>query len=143
MNANNTALTALAADGTNGRLLHCQQAGPRKPRRDCRGAQDGPETASAREKARAADEDDRRFALLVALMVPRERRRHPDRRARPLAHPEHGENAMNEQKRPVVTRANENRIRGGVTGHNARYVLMVSIAIVVVAFVAIYFFMRP
>jgi len=101
------------------------------------------EQASAPEKARTADENDRRFALLVALMVPRERRRRPDRQAQTLPHPEQGENAMNDQEKPVVTRANENRIRAGVTGHNVRYVLIVGIALVVVAFVAIYIFIRP
>ena len=49
---------------------------------------------------------------------------------------------MNEQERPVVTRANQDRVRAGVTGHNVRYVLIVSIAIVVVAFIAIYLFIR-
>ena len=49
---------------------------------------------------------------------------------------------MNEQERPVVTRANQARVRAGATGHNVRYVLIISIAIVVVAFIAIYLFMR-
>ena len=101
------------------------------------------EKAPAREKAATAEENDRRFALLVALMAPREPRRRPDRRAQPLPHPEQRENAMNEQERPVVSRANENRVRAGVTGHNVRYVLIVGVALVVVAFILIYAFMRP
>ena len=40
---------------------------------------------------------------------------------------------------PVVNEANETRIRAGVTGHGVRTVLVASVAIVVVAFVILYF----
>ncbi len=46
-------------------------------------------------------------------------------------------------ERPVVTESNKDRIRQGVTGHNVRYVLIVGIALVVIAFVAIAALMRP
>lgn len=41
-------------------------------------------------------------------------------------------------ERPVVTEANKDRIRAGVTGHNVRYVVLASCAIVIVAFIVIY-----
>jgi hypothetical protein len=94
--------------------------------------------ALAPEKAQTADEKNRRFALLVALMAPRERRVGMT----PGASAEQGANSLNEQERHVVTRANQDRVRAGVTRHKLRYVLIVSIAIVVVAFIAIYLFMR-
>jgi hypothetical protein len=49
---------------------------------------------------------------------------------------------MNGEERPVVTEVNKDRIRAGVTGHNVRYVLFGSLALVVVAFAAIALFMR-
>lgn len=49
---------------------------------------------------------------------------------------------MIDEERPVVTETNKDRIRAGVTGHNVRYVLFASMAIVVVAFAAIFLFMR-
>jgi len=47
---------------------------------------------------------------------------------------------MNDEERPIVTRANENRVRAGVTGHNVRYVLFASVAILVAGFIALYVF---
>ena len=40
-------------------------------------------------------------------------------------------------ERPVVTEHNEDRIRQGVTGHNVRYVVMVSVALAIIAFIII------
>ena len=50
---------------------------------------------------------------------------------------------MEQEERPIVTDANQDRVRQGVTGHNVRYVLFGSMALVVIAFAAIYIFMRP
>lgn len=41
-------------------------------------------------------------------------------------------------ERPVVTEANKDRIRAGVTGHNVRYVVIAGCALVIVAFIIIY-----
>jgi hypothetical protein len=46
-------------------------------------------------------------------------------------------------ERPVVTKSNKDRIRGGVTGHNVRYVVIISCALVIVAFVIVAFVVRP
>ncbi len=43
-----------------------------------------------------------------------------------------------DDERPVVTEKNEDRIRAGVTGHNVRYVVVIGIALVVIAFIIIY-----
>jgi hypothetical protein len=48
-----------------------------------------------------------------------------------------------DEERPVVTEANTERIRQGVTGHNVRYVVIAGIALVVVLFVAVAMFVRP
>jgi hypothetical protein len=47
-------------------------------------------------------------------------------------------NDMDSSERPVVTEANKDRIRAGVTGHNVRYVVVISCALVIVAFIIIY-----
>lgn len=46
-------------------------------------------------------------------------------------------------ERPVVTEENKVRIRQGVTGHNVRYVLFASCALVIVLFILIAIFGRP
>ncbi len=48
---------------------------------------------------------------------------------------------MNDE-RPVVTENNKDRIRGGVTGHNVRYVVIIGLALVVIAFIIIYTVVR-
>ncbi len=48
---------------------------------------------------------------------------------------------MDEQ--PVVTKSSEERVRQGETGHHVRYILMTSMALVVVAFALIAIFYRP
>jgi hypothetical protein len=80
-------------------------------------------------------ERDRRFALLVLMMSStrgRWRRLRPARR----------ENVMDPDEQPVVTSGNKERVRAGVTGHNVRYVLLASLALVVVLFVAVELVMR-
>ena len=86
--------------------------------------------------AARVSERDRRFALLVELM----RTGRPDRASRGAPHMP--ENAMDPEQQPVVTEANTDRVRGGVTGHNVRYVVMASVALVVVLFVLVDVFMR-
>ena len=50
---------------------------------------------------------------------------------------------MSDNEIPIVTESNKDRIRAGVTGHNVRYVLIISCALVIVAFVIIAFVVRP
>ena len=49
---------------------------------------------------------------------------------------------MDPEQQPVVTEANADRVRGGVTGHNVRTVLIASVALVVVLFVLVDVLMR-
>jgi hypothetical protein len=55
---------------------------------------------------------------------------------------ESGEIFMDNES-PVVTESNKDRVRQGVTGHNVRYVLFASVALVIVLFIAVAVFMRP
>lgn len=48
---------------------------------------------------------------------------------------------MNE--RPIVTKRNEERVRAGETGHHVRYILLISLALVVGLFVLVAVFVRP
>jgi hypothetical protein len=51
---------------------------------------------------------------------------------------------MNEMhERPVVVEANEEAVRSGSTGHHVRYVLIISCALVVIAFIAVALFIKP
>jgi hypothetical protein len=50
--------------------------------------------------------------------------------------------ALDPEEQPVVTSGNQDEVRAGVTGHNVRYVLFASMALVVVLFVAIALMMR-
>lgn len=49
---------------------------------------------------------------------------------------------MDGEEQPVITEANKDRVRAGVTGHNVRYVLFGSVALVIVAFAAVALFVR-
>jgi hypothetical protein len=49
---------------------------------------------------------------------------------------------MDSHGQPVVTEANKERVRAGVTGHNVRYVLLASLALVVLVFIAVAAFFR-
>jgi hypothetical protein len=51
--------------------------------------------------------------------------------------------AFDEHERPVVTEANKTAVRAGSTGHNVRYVLIASCALVIIAFIAIALFVKP
>jgi hypothetical protein len=44
---------------------------------------------------------------------------------------------MDPHEQPIVTESDTNRVRAGVTGHHVRTVLIVSLALVVVVFIAI------
>jgi Flp pilus assembly protein TadB len=53
------------------------------------------------------------------------------------------ERSMDEaHERPVVTERNKERVRAGHTGDHVRYILMASCALVIIAFIAIAFFVR-
>ena len=45
-------------------------------------------------------------------------------------------------EQPIVTETNKERVRAGVTGQNVRTVLIVSVALVIVAFIAVAMLMR-
>jgi hypothetical protein len=53
------------------------------------------------------------------------------------------ERAMSDNEIPIVTESNKDRIRAGVTGHNVRYVVIISCALVIVAFIIVAFVVRP
>jgi len=80
-------------------------------------------------------ERDRRFAFLIVMMSPAGWRG----RRRPLLR---RETIMDSHEQPVVTEANKERVRAGVTGHNVRYVLLASLALVVLVFIAVAAFLR-
>ena len=82
-------------------------------------------------------ERDRRFALLVSMMTSEGRRNRASRRTSRTP-----EAAMDPGEQPVVTQANQDRVRAGVTGHNVRTVLFAGIALVVVLFVLVDIVMR-
>jgi hypothetical protein len=84
--------------------------------------------------APGATERNRRFALLVAMMTPRGRVRRPRSAADDFVKEQ--ERSMSDE-RPIVTEGNKDRIRAGVTGHNVRYVVIASLALVILAFIII------
>ena len=49
---------------------------------------------------------------------------------------------MNAHQRPVVTEENKTAVRGGATGNNVRYVLIGSIALAIVAWILVEYFVR-
>jgi Flp pilus assembly protein TadB len=51
--------------------------------------------------------------------------------------------SMDAHERPVVTEENKVAVRAGSTGHNVRYVLIASCALVIAAFIIIALFVRP
>ena len=87
-------------------------------------------------------ERDRRFALLVAMMIPAGRRALLWRRSSAVGFAQGREHMMSEE-RPIVTEDNKDRIRQGVTGHNVRYVVIVSVALVIVVFILVAAIVRP
>ncbi len=50
---------------------------------------------------------------------------------------------MDPHERPVVTEANKTAVRGGSTGNNVRYVLIGSVALAIVAWILVEYFVRP
>jgi hypothetical protein len=81
---------------------------------------------------------DRRLALLVALMT-NERGRRCDGAAWTADFAEFGW-LMNEP--PAVIKGNEERVRRGETGHPVRDIVVISMALVIVAFILVAIFLR-
>lgn len=50
---------------------------------------------------------------------------------------------MNAHERPVVTEENKTAVRAGSTGHHVRYILIASIALVILAWILVEVFVRP
>ena len=50
---------------------------------------------------------------------------------------------MDPHERPVVTEQNKVAVRAGSTGHNVRYILIASMALVIVAWILVEVFVRP
>jgi hypothetical protein len=50
---------------------------------------------------------------------------------------------MNAHERPVVTEENKTAVRAGSTGNNVRYVLIGSIALALIAWALVEYFVRP
>jgi hypothetical protein len=50
---------------------------------------------------------------------------------------------MNADDRPVITEDNKTAVRAGSTGNNVRYVLIGSVALAIVAWILVEYFIRP
>jgi hypothetical protein len=50
---------------------------------------------------------------------------------------------MNAHERPIVTEGNKIAVRAGSTGNNVRYVLIGSVALAIVAWILVEYFVRP
>jgi hypothetical protein len=50
---------------------------------------------------------------------------------------------MDPHERPVVTEVNKVDVRAGSTGNNVRYVLIGSIALALIAWILVEYFVRP
>ena len=50
---------------------------------------------------------------------------------------------MNAHERPIVTEGNKTAVRAGPTGNNVRYVLIGSVALAIVAWILVEYFVRP
>jgi tetrahydromethanopterin S-methyltransferase subunit B len=53
------------------------------------------------------------------------------------------ERSMDPHERPVVTEANKVDVRAGSTGNNVRYVVIGSIALALIAWILVAYFVRP
>ena len=83
-------------------------------------------TKSRHSHARAkASDSDRRFALLVAMLIGPER-----------------PGGLHGQRKAGCRPENEERVRAGATGHNVRYVLFGSLALVITLFIIVWL-VRP
>ena len=49
---------------------------------------------------------------------------------------------MNEHERPIITEANKTAVRAGSTGNGVRYVLIGSVALAILAFILVAYFVR-
>ena len=79
-------------------------------------------------------ERERRFAFVLVVMSLADRRG----RRRPLSRRETIMGSLEQ----LVTEANKEGVRAGVTGHNARHVLLASIGLVVLVFIVLAAFFR-
>jgi hypothetical protein len=50
---------------------------------------------------------------------------------------------MNAHERPIVTEGNKTAMRADSTGNNVRYVLIGSVALAIVAWILVEYFVRP
>jgi hypothetical protein len=50
---------------------------------------------------------------------------------------------MNAHQRPIVTEGNKTAMRAGATENNVRYVLIGSVALAVLAWILVEYFVRP
>ena len=50
---------------------------------------------------------------------------------------------MNAHERPIVTEGNKTALRAGETGNNVRYVLIGSVALAIIAWILVEYFVRP
>jgi hypothetical protein len=50
---------------------------------------------------------------------------------------------MNAHERPIVTEGNKTAVRAGSTGNNVSYVLIGSVALAIVAWILVEYFLRP
>jgi len=50
---------------------------------------------------------------------------------------------MNPHERPVITEENKTVVRAGSTGNNVRYVLLGSLALAIIAWILVEYFVRP
>jgi hypothetical protein len=51
--------------------------------------------------------------------------------------------AMNAHERPFITEENKTAVRAGSTGNNVRYVLIGSVALAIIAWILVEYFVRP
>ena len=50
---------------------------------------------------------------------------------------------MNPHERPVITEENKTAVRAGSTGNNVRYLLLGSLALAIIAWILVEYFVRP
>jgi hypothetical protein len=53
------------------------------------------------------------------------------------------ERSMNAHERPVITEDDKTAVRAGSTGNNVRYVLIGSVALAIIAWILVEYFVRP
>jgi hypothetical protein len=63
-------------------------------------------------------------------------------RPAPACHSEQ-ERSMNAHERPIITEANKTAVRAASTGNNVRYVLIGSVALALLAWILVAYFVRP